>query len=985
MSHNWEKRDKIISDEVHIQKIWKSENVFVTPADKVNAKFFGTFPYPYMNGILHLGHGYTISKLEFMARYKRLKGFNVMFPFAFHGTGMPIVSCARRLEDELKIFNTELKIKDLLSKQNNSNLTQIEILSKMNVPIEDLKNFINPHYWLTYFPKVAKKDLKRFGISADFSKSFITTDLNPYYDSFIKWQFKKLFKSNKVIFGKKPVIYSPKNNQPCSADDRSIGEDVGIKEYTLLKFKIDNLTITNLESDKYYLLVPTIRIEDSYVTTNLWVNTETHFNIFSINSDNYICHTDILRNLEHQVLIKKYDQVIKGRELLNKYVLNPITLKEIPIFYNQNEANLSMSAPGHSSSDFACYYKKTNSSDVHCVVCLKDTHKTIVEYIKEQFNNINFNRQTTDKNILQMVKKSGFVSINGYEQYDIETSRQKMLEKFVNENNAFIYYEPEDKVVSRSGDECVVAITDQWFLDYSDNISTQSVNEYIINTLKTNGDIVRDKFLQSSNWIKQWPCSRFTGLGTDLYDSYGNKTEYVIDSLSDSTIYMAYYIVADSIETIPLEYVNEDFWDYIFLKKEKPKIENLDISRLMDIYRKNFEYWYPIDLRVSGKDLISTHLTMCLYNHKFIWDDHTKLPRSFTVNGHLLLNGEKMSKSKGNFMTLFDAVSKYGADATRMALADSGTTLDDANFTCENAENAILKLTIEKEWCLQMIDQISNSNLNAIYTNNFWDNVFDSEITTIFFLANQYYQNMEYQKIIVECFHGLLTVRDQYRFKYNNKIVEFNLNLIQKYLEIHLLIISPICPHYSEYVWNYASTKNVKLKSQWSDDLHNLSEKCNKYIYQKRNLDSIISSCRSEYFKFIKRLNKSNSKTINLNIFTFGYSKKELEIIDQIKHKLDNEFSDNFWKDFSSNFTQNLPKKDKGKYCKFINNIKNNVNLYGTTWFNWINKNDDLKIISTWLHKILDLNIHLNVENKDLSDENEFKYGPWNPQIKISL
>ena len=53
-------------------------------------KFFGNFPYPYMNGMLHLGHAFSLSKLEFASAYHRLKGEEVLFPFAFHCTGMPI-------------------------------------------------------------------------------------------------------------------------------------------------------------------------------------------------------------------------------------------------------------------------------------------------------------------------------------------------------------------------------------------------------------------------------------------------------------------------------------------------------------------------------------------------------------------------------------------------------------------------------------------------------------------------------------------------------------------------------------------------------------------------------------------------------------------------------------------------------------------------------------------------------------------------------
>jgi leucyl-tRNA synthetase len=55
----------------------------------------------------------------------------------------------------------------------------------------------DPMHWLSYFPPYGKEDLKNFGASVDWRRSFITTSVNPFYDSFIRWQFNKL----KVRFG----------------------------------------------------------------------------------------------------------------------------------------------------------------------------------------------------------------------------------------------------------------------------------------------------------------------------------------------------------------------------------------------------------------------------------------------------------------------------------------------------------------------------------------------------------------------------------------------------------------------------------------------------------------------------------------------------------------------------------------------------------------------------------------------------------------
>ena len=82
-----------------MQALWANENLFEMDAAPCECQdrdcqcpesYLATFPYPYMNGRLHLGHAFTITKAEFAARYQRLKGKRVLFPFSFHCTGMPI-------------------------------------------------------------------------------------------------------------------------------------------------------------------------------------------------------------------------------------------------------------------------------------------------------------------------------------------------------------------------------------------------------------------------------------------------------------------------------------------------------------------------------------------------------------------------------------------------------------------------------------------------------------------------------------------------------------------------------------------------------------------------------------------------------------------------------------------------------------------------------------------------------------------------------
>jgi hypothetical protein len=85
------KRDALCAAELEVQAMWEREKVFeCNPSSAHEEKFIVTFPYPYSNGHLHLGHAFSLTKAVFRAQFERNRGKNSLFPFAFHCTGMPI-------------------------------------------------------------------------------------------------------------------------------------------------------------------------------------------------------------------------------------------------------------------------------------------------------------------------------------------------------------------------------------------------------------------------------------------------------------------------------------------------------------------------------------------------------------------------------------------------------------------------------------------------------------------------------------------------------------------------------------------------------------------------------------------------------------------------------------------------------------------------------------------------------------------------------
>merc|ERR1711862_75750 len=98
------KRDTLVSNEEKIQELWSSKKAFESNPITSKEKFMVTFPYPYSNGNLHLGHAFSVTKAIFRAQYERHLGKAVLFPFGFHCTGMPIQAAAKKLESEIKEF-----------------------------------------------------------------------------------------------------------------------------------------------------------------------------------------------------------------------------------------------------------------------------------------------------------------------------------------------------------------------------------------------------------------------------------------------------------------------------------------------------------------------------------------------------------------------------------------------------------------------------------------------------------------------------------------------------------------------------------------------------------------------------------------------------------------------------------------------------------------------------------------------------------------
>jgi leucyl-tRNA synthetase len=127
-----------------------------------------------------------------------------------------------------------------------------------------------------------------------------------------------------------------------------------------------------------------------------------------------------------------------------------------------------------------------------------------------------------------------------------------------------------------------------------------------------------------------------------------------------------------------------------------------------------------------------------------------------------MLNGLKMSKSTGNFLTIDDCITKYGVDATRIGLADSGDGLDDANFDEKVANAALLKLSVIEQWIKAHISTDGLDFAKEEYGNlKDWDKIVINECKRVSKEARESYAKMKI-KNVVKLFNEFISLKETY-------------------------------------------------------------------------------------------------------------------------------------------------------------------------------------------------------------------------------
>ncbi len=796
------------------QKRWAEAEAFDIDPDPAKPKFYLTVAYPYPNSPQHIGHGRTYTLTDVHARFKRMHGYNVLLPMAWHYTGTPLFAMVERLKErDPAILDTFLNL--------------------YNISESELQELEDPVSMAAYFAQEIKNGMQKMGYSIDWRREFTTVD--PTYSKFIEWQFAKLRQKGYITQGSHPVGWCPSCGNPVGQHDTVGDKEPEIEEFTIIKFRKDDLIFP----------AGTLRPETVYGVTNMWINPDAVYVEADVDGEKWVVSAEAANKLQ---LLGKDIEIIKeymGHQFIGITITNPVTGDEFPMlpadFVDPKAVTgVVMSVPAHAPFDYVALeqlkgevkknpekfrFKPKDIKDVEsiAVIEIEGYSEIPARDVVEKMNIIDQKDPKLEKATKEIygAEFHGGKMRNNTGQYaslPVQTAKDAVKQDITANGSATTMYEMLEPVQCRCGAEIVVKIFEnQWFINYGDNEWKKLAHENIDNAIIIPREL-RQEFHNVVDWLREKACARKAGLGTPL----PWEPEWTIEALSDSVIYMAYYTVIKGIkeEGPDPETLTEEFWDYVFLGEGDLEdiAESTSISeeKLREL-NKEFNYFYPMDTRHSGRDLISNHLTYMLFCHEGIWP-REQWPKGIVVNGSVLMEGSKMSKSLNNIIPLINAIEMFGADPLRLSLMITAEPLKDADFSPDLAKNMSENLERFYNKAQEIIEQGrgSNENLSGI------DKWMLSKLQGHIAEANEAMEELKVRKTIHSALYNLNGDMDWYRKRVDHYRADPERSEGIKYVEWQVLdtqvrMLAPFTPHLCEEIWEMMNGEGFVSFAEWPE------------------------------------------------------------------------------------------------------------------------------------------------------------------------
>lgn len=744
------------------QQYWKEENFFKTDLESDLPKFYCLMMFPYPSSALHVGHGRNYILGDVVARYMKMKGFNVLTPMGWDAFGLPAENQA-------------------------------------------IKHDIPPKKWTKKNIDTIKKQLDSWGVCYDWDREI--TSCEPQYYKWTQWLFLQLYKKGLAYRKNASVNWCPScqtvlaNEQVISGKCERCDEEVKQKDLAQWFFKVTEYAQELLEDLELLEEWP----ERVRVMQKNWIGrsegcmidfpvegTEEHIKCYTTRPDTLFGATylvlapeyekmeEIIQDSSNKEKIVKFVEKVKSQSrtkrfqgevekkgiFTNKYAINPINGEKIPIWVSnyvvaEYGTGAIMAVPAHDQRDF--------------------------EFAKKYDIPIKVVIQPEGENLVQNDMKAAFegegkmVNSDKFDEITNEKGAEKIIEELERNGNGSreIQYRLRDWLISRQR---------YWGapipIIYCDNCGVVSVPEEDLPVVlpeevefKPTGESPL-KEVEDFMKVECPKCGKMARREADTMDTFVDSSWY--------------------------------FLRYISPHNDKKPFDERLVNK-----------WLPVDQYIGGVEHAILHLLYSRFVVKALYDigliDFKEPFQRLFTQGMVKKDGTKMSKSKGNVINPEDLIKKYGTDTVRLYTLFIGPPEKDAEWDDQAVEGAWRFLN--RVW--RMVKQVTNNKYQvASKKDQQRDDVNTRELKrktheTIKKVTEDIEEDFHFNTAIASIMELVNNIRDVLQENERKEETNVDYEVLKEAIENTIILLSPFVPHITEELWRKMGYENSVLEEKW--------------------------------------------------------------------------------------------------------------------------------------------------------------------------
>jgi len=889
-----------VSIERKWQERWEKAKIFEVKEDN-KKKFYvlEMFPYPSASG-LHMGHALNYTIGDIYARFKRMNGFNILYPMGYDAFGLPAENAAIKENEHPKKFTEKA-----------------------------INNFI--------------KQQKELGLSYDWSRMIKTCE--PEYYKWNQYFFLKFLDKGLAYRKKSAVNWCPKcqtvlaNEQVHSGKCwRHVETSVEIKHLEQWFLKITDYAEELLKDIKELEWPERIKImQENWIGRSEGVDIFFEINgekwkIFTTRPDTIYGVTFMVISSQHPRLMelvtkeqkkevekflsklkstsqKDLEELEKEGVFTGSYAINPVNNEKVPVYAGNfvladYGSGMVMAVPAHDQRDFE--FAKKYKIRIKQVIrenllgilrgvgknIKEELDKTKLDYVIKEDSYFIKSISAKKENIFRIVQK--YMDENSYSEFFVNGNIFIVLKNKIIDLSKENLEKVKKEISTKSKEFLGLSeIKEKWKTFFKNDVWNSELKRayteegILINSDKFDGMNSKDAIREITNFLEKkkiakktvnyklrdWLISRQRYWGTPIPIVYCKKCGIVKVPEKDLPVLLPEEVKFG--KGNPLE-TNKDF-----VETKCPKC-NSDAKRETDTMDTFFDsswyflrycdnknekeafnkskvsYWMPVDQYIGGAEHACMHLIYARFFTKVLRDlGYVSFNEPFTkLFNQGMLHGEDgfvMSKSRGNVVLPEEVSKKYGIDSARLFLVSMASPDKDVQWNEHGIEGSL-------KFILRLFDYFSNINEKIGKSRDKLESKINKTIKEVTLDIENFRYNL-----------AVIKIRELFDFICEEKEIS------KSDLENFLKILNPFCPHITEELWEKIGNENFLSIENWpSWDEEKINEKFEK---EEKAIKDLINDIRN----ILKILENKGVKKNKIKIFVIP---SELDMYREVKEKI---------------------------------------------------------------------------------------------------